>query len=188
MGRATTEAVIEEKNGEKNSAAEPNARDLGGKYLTFYLAGEEYGIEILKVREIMGIMNITSVPRTPGFILGVINLRGKVIPVIDLRLKFSMETGERTEETCIIVVQTAGMEMGIVVDKVSEVLDLMSEDIDNAPSFGADVNTEYILGIGKTKGEIKLLLDIEKVFSTQEVEELQLSLGTESEEPDNPKG
>jgi purine-binding chemotaxis protein CheW len=148
---------------------EKSATSVGGKFLTFFLAGEEYGIEILKVHEIIGLLPITRVPRTPGFIRGVINLRGKVIPVVDLRLKFGMESVAHTDETCIIVVQVRGAEMGIVVDKVSEVRDIASQDIEDAPSFGTDVNTDYILGIGKAEGKVKILLDIDKVLSTQEV-------------------
>jgi purine-binding chemotaxis protein CheW len=112
------------------------------------------------------------VPRTPPFVRGVINLRGKVIPIIDLRLKFAMPAATQTEETCIIVVRAQGVAMGIVVDKVSEVLDIATEDID-LPSFGATVNTDYILGIGKAGGQVKLLLDIDKVLSTTEVVELR---------------
>ncbi len=137
---------------------------LGGKYLTFELASEEYGLEILKVREIMGMMPITAVPRTPNDVKGVINLRGKVIPVIDLRLKFDIEEIETTEETCVIVVDVNSLEMGIIVDKVSEVLDIPSEDIENSPSFGSSVNTNFILGMGKTEERVSILLDITKVL------------------------
>jgi purine-binding chemotaxis protein CheW len=144
-------------------------RHLGGKFLTFFLDEEEYGIEILKVHEIIGMMSITVVPRTPPFIRGVINLRGKVIPIIDLRLKFGMEAIEQTEETCIIVVQAQSVELGIVVDRVSEVLDISSDDIDEPPSFGADVPTDYLLGIAKTEGRVKLLLNIDRVLTTNEV-------------------
>jgi len=121
----------------------------GGKYLTFKLASEEYGLEILKVREIMGLLEITKVPKTPVFVKGVINLRGKVIPVIDLRLKFGMESIEETNETCIIVVEVNEMLMGVVVDKVSEVLDIEGKDIEDAPSFGTNIDTNFILGMGK---------------------------------------
>ncbi len=117
-------------------------------------------------------MGITRVPRTPEHIRGVINLRGKVIPVVDLRLKFGMETKEQTEETCIIVVRARRIEIGIIVDRVSEVLNIVSEDIEDAPSFGAGVNTDYLLGIGKSDGRVKLLLDIDKVLSTREVVEI----------------
>lgn len=144
-------------------------QQLGGKFLTFFLDEEEYGIEILKVHEIIGMMNITVVPRTPSFIRGVINLRGKVIPIIDLRLKFGMEAIAQTEETCIIVVQAQSVELGIVVDRVSEVLDIASDDIDEPPSFGADVPTDYLLGIAKTEGRVKLLLNIDRVLTTNEV-------------------
>ena len=146
--------------------------------MTFFLAQEEYGIEILKVQEIIGLMGITPVPRTPHYIRGVINLRGKVITVVDLRLKFGMESVEKTDKTCIIVVQTQGVQMGIVVDKVSEVLAIAGKDIDDAPSFGAEVNTDYILGVGKSQGKVKLLLDIDKVLSIDGVAGRQFSLGS----------
>jgi len=150
---------------------------LGGKYLTFFLGSEGYGLEILKVREIMGMMEITPVPRTPDFIRGVINLRGKVIPVVELREKFGMERVEETGETCIIVVHAQGAETGIVVDRVSEVTDIGSEDIQPAPSFGTQVDTDYILGIGKSEDQVKLLLDIDRVLSPEEVGDLQALAG-----------
>lgn len=143
------------------------------KFLTFFLAREEYGLEILKVQEIIGLLPITRVPRTPMFIRGVINLRGKVISVVDLRLKFGMPEKETTSETCIIVVQAAGMEMGIIVDKVSEVLAIATSEIEDAPAFGTTVNTDYILGIGKAQGKVKLLLDIDKVLSKQEAADIR---------------
>ncbi|MDH5759995.1 MAG: chemotaxis protein CheW [Gemmatimonadota bacterium] len=146
-------------------AQEMIGRTRGGKFLSFFLDQEEYGIEILRVREIIGLMPITSVPRTPEYIRGVINLRGKVIPILDLRLKFDMPSVENTEETCIIVVQSGDDSVGAVVDKVSEVLDIDDGDIVDAPSLGADVNTDYILGIGKAEGCVKLLLDIDKVLA-----------------------
>ncbi|NLW88014.1 MAG: purine-binding chemotaxis protein CheW [Planctomycetes bacterium] len=144
-------------------------RQKAGKYLTFVLAGEEYGLEILKVREIIGMMDITAVPRTPEFVKGVINLRGKVIPVVDLRLKFGMQQADQTAETCIIVVYVGDMEMGILVDKVSEVLDISGEDIEEAPSFGVNVDTEFILGIGKAGGKVTILLDIGRVLTKEDV-------------------
>ncbi|KKL28772.1 hypothetical protein LCGC14_2371790 [marine sediment metagenome] len=155
--------------------------DKEGKYLTFALGPEEYGLEILKVREIIGIMDIAEVPRTPDFVKGVINLRGKVIPVIDLRLKFQMETIEQTEETCIIVVDVDGVEMGIIVDKVSEVLDIAGEEIEEPPSFGANVDTDFILGMGKAQERVTILLDIGKVLSSMEVAELQAVAQEDSE-------
>jgi len=148
-------------------------QEIGGKFLTFFLEDEEYGIEILKVQEIIGMMSVTPVPRTPSFVRGVINLRGKVIPIIDLCLKFGMPAIAQTEETCIIVVRAQGVEMGIVVDKVSEVLDIATEEIDPMPSFGAAVDTAYILGIGKAAGNVKLLLHIDQVLSTDEVVDLR---------------
>ena len=138
---------------------------LGGKYLTFTLGDETYGVDILKVREIIGIMDITHVPQTSGFVEGVINLRGKVIPVVDLRLKVGMPEAERTDQTCIIVVDIGDVEMGVIVDRVSEVMDIMPGDIEDPPSFGAQVNTDYILGMGKSNGKVTILLDISKLLS-----------------------
>jgi len=147
--------------------------DREGKYLTFSLAGEEYGVGILKVKEIIGMMPITTVPRTPPFVKGVINLRGKVIPVVDLRLKFGMEEMGYTERTCIIVVEIKGqggsLLIGIVVDSVSEVLNIKGGDIEETPTFGARLDTDYILGMAKMNGGVKILLDIDKVLSDEEI-------------------
>ncbi len=148
-----------------------------GKYLTFTLKEEEYGIGILRVKEIIGMMPITSVPKTPGFVKGVINLRGKVIPVIDLRLKFNMGKIPYTDRTCVIVVEIdseSGMVLiGIVVDAVSEVLNIREEEIEDSPSFGTKLNTDYILGMAKMEGGVKILLDIDKVLSTEEIQTLE---------------
>lgn len=144
-----------------------------GKYLTFILAEEEYGIEILKVKEIIGIMTVTTVPNTPDYVKGVINLRGKVIPVADLRTKFGMKTTNHTERNCIIVVEISTQEekilMGIVVDSVSEVLNIRAGEIEETPNFGSRLDTDYILGMAKTNGGVKILLDIDRVFRTEEV-------------------
>ena len=140
----------------------------GGKYLTFTLGREGYGIQILKVREIIGYMEITAVPRTPSHTKGVINLRGQVISVIDLRSKFGMEETPRTEETCIIVVETSAagrkLSIGLIVDKVSEVLNIAEENIEDAPSFGMSVDAQFILGMGKIGQSVKILLDIDRVL------------------------
>ncbi|MBI1808957.1 MAG: purine-binding chemotaxis protein CheW [Gemmatimonadetes bacterium] len=143
----------------------------GGKYLTFVLAGEEYGMQILSVHEILGLLPVTRIPRTPAHIRGVINLRGKVIPVLDLRLRFGMPSVVDTETSCIIVVQVQGTQMGLVVDQVSEVTTIAGADIEPPPSFGADVPTDFILGIGKSAGRVRLLLDIDRVLSSDEVVE-----------------
>jgi len=135
-----------------------------GKYLTFVLAEEEYGVEILKVREIIGMMDTTAVPGMPEYVNGVINLRGKVIPVIDMRLKFGMPAVEHTSETCIIVMDVRGNLMGVVVDRVSEVLEILSEEIEDAPNVGVAVENEFILGMAKSKGRVKILLEIDRVL------------------------
>ena len=150
-----------------------------GKYLTFTLAEEEYGIGILKIKEIIGMLPITSVPQTPDFVKGVINLRGKVIPVIDLRLRFGIGEIDYTERTCIIVVEIDGQAgtvlIGIVVDSVSEVLNVKGDDIADTPTFGTKLNTEYILGMAKMEGGVKILLDIDRVLNTDEVGMLEQS-------------
>jgi purine-binding chemotaxis protein CheW len=150
-------------------AAGSTTDSRSGKYLTFVLAGEDYGVEILKVREIIGMMGITAVPGMPAHVMGVINLRGKVIPVVDLRLKFGMESAERTSETCIIVVDVRGHQMGVLVDRVSEVLDIAGTDIEDAPSVGVEVDTSFILGMAKAKGQVKILLDIDRVLAEADV-------------------
>ncbi len=146
---------------------------LEGKYLTFSLAGEGYGIGILKVKEIIGMMPITMVPGTPDFVKGVINLRGKVIPVADLRRKFRMEDMDYTERTCIIVVEICGhggsVLMGIVVDSVSEVISIKRAEIEDAPVFGSALNTNYILGLAKINKGVRILLEIDKVMNWEEM-------------------
>ncbi|RMF81279.1 MAG: purine-binding chemotaxis protein CheW [Planctomycetota bacterium] len=151
-----------------SSAATASNACLGGKYLTFRLATEEYGVEILKVREIIGLMEITSVPQVPEFVRGVINLRGKVIPVVDLRLKFGMPAAEYTDQTCTIVVDV-GTLIGVIVDTVQEVLDIDAEQIDPPPPLGAGVDTGFILGMGKVQDEVKILLDIDKVLAPEQL-------------------
>lgn len=144
-----------------------------GKYLTFGLGKEEFAIQVLRVREIMGVQDITAVPQTPHYVKGVINLRGKVIPVVDLRLKFAMPEQEYTARTCIIVVQIdqdgTKMLTGVVVDEVSEVLNMQAADIEDTPEFGRGVATPYLLGMAKIKGKVKILLDINMVMSVQEI-------------------
>ncbi len=149
-------------------------QELGGKYLTFRLGDEDFGLEILKVQEIIGMQEITAIPRMPPAVKGVINLRGKVIPVIDLRLKFGMEEAETSHKTCIIMVQisrqTGDVIMGIVVDEVSEVLEISGREIEPAPAFGASIDTDFILGMAKTEDAVKILLDLDRVLTGQEIE------------------
>jgi len=151
-----------------------------GKYLTFHIVNEEFAIPVLKVREILGVQDITTVPRTPAFLKGVINLRGQVIPVVDLRLKFGIPEAEYTQLTCIVVVQAAvetrDMLVGIVVDGVSDVLNLAGSEIEDPPNFGRGVAVPYLLGVAKTKGGVKILLDIDAILSTPEVGGLEAAL------------
>ncbi len=162
------------------TAADRVLQEEDQKYLTFKLADEEYGVEILKVREIIGVMDITAVPQMPPYMKGVINLRGKVIPVVDLRLKFTLDELEHTEETCIIVVDV-GREVGIIVDTVSEVLDIHGKNIEAPPAMGGSVDTTFILGMGKVGDDVKILLDIDKVLTTDELVELESA--AKSKEP-----
>ena len=149
-----------------------------GKYLVFQLGREEFGVQVIKVREIMGLQEITSVPQTPDFVKGVINLRGKVIPVVDLRRKFGLADVEYTQRTCIIVVQvnqTDGpLMMGAVVDGVSEVLNIQESEIEDMPDFGAEMVLPHIMGMAKVKGKVKILLDIDRVLTSLEVGSLAM--------------
>lgn len=143
------------------------------KLLTFSLANEEYGMSIVMVKELIGMMHITPVPKTPEYMKGVINLRGKIIPVIDLRLKFGMEPQEYTERTCIIVIEAYlkdGMRtMGVIVDNVSEVVSISPDTIDPPPEYGSSVDASSILGIAKIEESVVIILDIEKLFNFEEV-------------------
>ena len=162
---------------EKMDQAVRAMADMEGKYLTFVLDKEEYGIGILKIKEIIGMMPITPVPQTPDYVKGVINLRGKVIPVVDLRLRFGMDEIDYTERTCIIAVEIEGQSgvvlIGIVVDAVSEVLNIKGEDIEDTPTFGTKLNTEYIMGMAKMEGSVKILLDIGRVLTGEEIAALE---------------
>ena len=149
-------------------AASASASSRAGKYLTFFLAGEEYGLEIMKVSEIIGMQTITRIPRTPDFVRGVINLRGRVIPITDLRRKFGMPNDDAAE-SCIIVVQLAGVQTGLVVDRVSDVVAIVETDIEDSPAFCAGVRSDLLLGICKAGEKVKLLLNIDKVLSAGEL-------------------
>jgi purine-binding chemotaxis protein CheW len=147
---------------------------LGGKYLTFFLGEEEYGVDVLFVQEIISMVSITHVPQTPPFVKGVINLRGLVIPVVDLRLKFNMEERKYDKKTCIMVVEINGPDdkkqsMGLIIDKISEVLTIEPEEVDPPPEFGTNIKTEFIIGIAKKGETIKILLDINSVLSNEEM-------------------
>lgn len=149
-----------------------------GKYLSLFLGGREFAIGIVKVREIIGMIQITPVPQTPDYVRGVINLRGKVIPVVDLRLRFDMDRIDYTDRTCIVVVEIAlksgKVNVGLVVDSVSEVITIRSADIEDTPSLGTAVSTEYILGMAKVPGSVRILLDIDMVINTSELATMDL--------------
>jgi purine-binding chemotaxis protein CheW len=146
-----------------------------GKYLTFQLDKEAYGIGILKVQEIVGMMAVTRMPRMPGFVRGLVNLRGKVIPVFDLRLKFGLDARQDTERTCIIVVQLsmsgdAAVTLGIIVDEVAEVVDVPESQIEPPPAFGAVVETSFLLGVAKLGQKVVMLLDADRILPREELE------------------
>jgi len=149
-----------------------------GKYLTFTLGAEQYGIGILKIKEIIGMMPITAMPQAPDYLKGVINLRGKVIPIVDLRKKFAMPDQMETERTCIIVVEVAGRGAhcltGLVVDAVSEVLNIKSEHIE-APSSLRELHSESVLGLAKMESGVKILLDIDRVINSETSAAMQLA-------------
>ena len=165
------------------SNALEDSSDNDNKFLTFRLGQEEYGVVILKVREIIGIIGITSVPQLPEYVKGVINLRGKIIPVIELRTKFALPSVEYTEATCVIVVEvsdeneTEHFQMGVIVDSVSEVLNIARDDIEPPPKFGDGLSTEYILAMGKVsdgdREKVIILLDIDKVLTESEIESIR---------------
>ena len=156
---------------ERATAGGFNAAALAGKYLTFSLGNEEYGLPVLKVREIIKILDITAVPQAPMHVKGVINLRGKVIPVIDLRAKFSLPAQDYTERTCIVVVDVSTTRvrvmLGVIVDAVSEVLNIAAGEIDKTPDFGERVETDYMLGLAKVKNTVKILLDLDSVLRAE---------------------
>lgn len=160
-----------------SSTATPSSTaGLSGKYLTVVLDNEAYGIAVLKVREIIRLQKITPVPQMPTFVKGVINLRGRVIPVVDLRVKFGLKA-EFAERTCIVVVQVKltgnqHVQMGLIVDSVEEVVTLTAEEIEPTPEFGARVDTTYLLGMAKVKGQVKTLLDIDRVVAPETVQAL----------------
>jgi purine-binding chemotaxis protein CheW len=156
------------------NAPAANASKLAGKYLTVVLENEAYGIAVLKVREIIRMQKITPVPQMPGFVKGVINLRGRVIPVVDLRVKFGLKA-EFAERTCIVVVQVKLpteqiVQMGLIVDSVEEVVTLTAEEIEPTPDFGTKIDTSYLLGMAKVKGQVKTLLDIDRVVAPETVQ------------------
>jgi len=159
----------------------PSVRGLGGKYLTFTLQQESYGIEVLKVREIIRLIAITAVPQMPPYVRGVINLRGKIIPVVDLRLRFGLGSVQNTQQTCIVVVlvklpEGKTTQMGVIVDGVEEVANIAAADIEETPNFGSQISTSYILGMAKIKGAVKTLLDIDGVLGAEAIQQIKAAI------------
>ena len=160
---------------------QPSLQAQAGKYLAFTLGRESYGLPVLKVREIIRLVAITPVPQMPAHIRGVINLRGKIVPVVDLRIRFGLAVAESSESTCIVVVQVklaAGgvMHMGLIVDGVEEVINFAAADLEATPDFGMKVDTDYLLGMAKVKGRVIALLDIDRVVGATDVENMQRGL------------
>ncbi len=168
----TDRKIAEEEIRDLKERLEQRVKEREGKYLTFSLADEKYGISLLKVKEIIGMMPITHVPGIADFIKGVINLRGRVIPVINLRLRFGLPEIENSERTCIIVLDITGekntLTAGIIVDTVSEVLHIRGDQIDDSPDFGIRLETDYILGMAKTDNSVKILIDADKILNIDE--------------------
>jgi purine-binding chemotaxis protein CheW len=159
--------------------ASPAIKALSGKYLSFTLGGELFGLPVLKVREIIRLTNITPIPKMPPFLKGVINLRGKIVPVVDLRIRFNLENAESTERTCIIVAQVkmqtnALINMGLIVDGVEEVLNIAATDIESTPDFGSKLEAEFIQGLAKVKGKVTALLDIDRVLAGEQLEKIKI--------------
>lgn len=155
-----------------HSTAPESLKKLAGKYLTFVLGNEAYGIAVLKVREIIRLIDITPVPRMPRHIRGVINLRGKVVPILDLRLRFALSDAAMNEHTCTIVSQVTFPNgvvamTGFVVDNMEEVLQIQPDELEPAPDFGAQLDTEFIVAMAKVKGGVKVLLDIDKIVASE---------------------
>ncbi|RDU23683.1 chemotaxis protein CheW [Anaerosacchariphilus polymeriproducens] len=146
-----------------------------GRFLTFSLDKESYGIEIKYVTEIIGIQEITEIPELPDYVRGIINLRGKIIPVMDIRLRFKKESKEYNDRTCVIVVDIMDISIGIVVDSVSEVLTIPEHDIVEPPQMNKSYNNRYIKNIGKVGNDVKLLLDCEKLLTDEEIDDLHES-------------
>jgi purine-binding chemotaxis protein CheW len=166
---------------EPKSIANRASGNLQGKYLTFTLQTESYAIDVLKVREIIRHIAITAVPQMPDHIRGVINLRGKIIPVMDLRLRFGIPNATNSDQTCIVVMQVKLPDgkvtaMGMVVDGVEEVINFNAADLEETPEFGGQIAVDYILGMAKVKGAVKVLLDIDRVVGATALERLQPSL------------
>lgn len=166
----------------KTTTSSDNTQTTSGKYLTFVLAGESYGIPVLKVREIIKLVPVTAVPQMPPYIKGVLNLRGRIIPVLDMRVKFGMGEPVNTDHTCIVVVQVmsasrATISLGLVVDSVEEVSSISSGDIENTPDFGTTLDTSYLVGMAKIKGKVVSLLNIDRCLGAAELEAVQQTVG-----------
>lgn len=157
--------------------------DESGQYLTFVLADEVFAFDITKVREVLEFSKVTRVPQTPDMMIGVINLRGSVVPIIDLRLKFNMPKGDLTVNTCIIIIETViendSVIIGALVDSVKEVMDLDQEHIEPPPKIGTKLNTDFIRGMGKLKDQFIIILNIAKIFSSDELTMVQQVSGTD---------
>ena len=159
------------------SSADSNAPLMAGKYLTFRLNEEEFGLEIMKVQEIIGIMPVTHLPRLPQYVRGIVNLRGRIVPTVDLRLKFGLPSVPDTGKTCIIVVEVqsakGNLNVGLIVDEVAEVVHIDANEADHVSQFAGNIAMEYVLGVGVVNDSVKILLDIDKVMTFDEVKDIQ---------------
>lgn len=163
-------------NEQLNEAKNEKTQNNLNKFITFFLENEEFAVDIKKIKEIIGIMEITSVPNTPEYIKGVLNLRGKIIPVIDLRTKFGMEFKEYGERTSIIILEiqtdNGKVNIGTIVDTVTEVIQISDEQIEETPNFGVEVDTTFIIGMARIKDKVKIILDIDKILTSDEINTL----------------
>ncbi len=149
------------------------------RYLTFFLENEKYGVEILSVKEIIGLQKTIHVPRTPHYVKGVMNLRGQIIPVIDLRAKLDMEEIPAAMDTAIVIVQIGKLNIGFVVDRVDEVASIAESDLSEPPRFGSSVNTEFIKNMANTRGSVVMIIDLEKIFGVDELEHMSAMTQTQ---------
>jgi purine-binding chemotaxis protein CheW len=167
MSETNVGTISPEKQRERANSLDASE---GEQFVTFSLADEEYGVDIMKVQEIIGYQGFTKIPNLPPFIKGVLNLRGTVVPVIDLRAKFVLEEKEYNKFTVIIVLTVLGRIMGMIVDAISDVVSFNDDEMEDTPNFGSQIQTKFIKGMGKRDGNFVILLDIDKVMNEQDLE------------------
>lgn len=173
----TVSPVSSSTNPDKGSS--PVLARSAGKYLTLFLGEEEYGLDVTKVQEIIRMLPITRVPRAPSFIRGVVNLRGRIVPVLELRARLGMDPVEEARETCIVVVRSGDLTMGIIVDQVRDVLDIQAAEMHDVPDFGVSLDTAYLSGVARRAQRVVLLLEVDRVLTRDESDVLSSTDATQ---------